>query len=299
LHINCTGQADNSLPTVILEAGIGDFSVEWSLVQPGVSKFARVCSYDRAGDGWSNMGPNPRTMHQLIYELHTLLINAGIKLPVVLVGHSYGGVLVRLYAFTYPAEVAGLVLVDAGASDPWRMLADGKLVRSSTLAKDRPVPSIKTSGPLRISDISSNALNQIKAGLPNAVTHANDAPRNKLPADAQQMRTWALGKVGHVAAAYNPFEHEELAELRAFQSRSQHPLGDMPLIVLTRGLPEDTSAEAKSMEDEHRKEQEILSTLSGKGKLIIATRSRHHIQLDEPELVIRSIREMLEAIRRK
>src|ERR1041384_6815725 len=107
LHLNCTGEARASQPTVILEAGKGDFSVEWSLVQPGVAKFARVCSYDRAGDGWSELGPYPRTFHQIVYELHTLLDKAGVKPPFVLVGQSYGGWLVRLYAFTYPAEVAG------------------------------------------------------------------------------------------------------------------------------------------------------------------------------------------------
>src|SRR4030095_2709756 len=106
LHLNCTGEARASQPTVILEAGLGDFSVEWSLVQPGVAKFARVCSYDRAGTGWSEMGPNPRTMRQIVFELHTLLEKAGVRPPYALVGHSYGGVLVRLYSITYPAEGA-------------------------------------------------------------------------------------------------------------------------------------------------------------------------------------------------
>src|SRR5262245_43652329 len=152
LHLNCTGEARASQPTVILEAGIGDFSVEWGLVQPGVAQFARVCSYDRAGDGWSDLGPHPRTMPQIVYELHTLVDKAGVKPPLVLVGHSYGGWLVRLYASTYPADVAGMVLVEAGADNPWRMLPDGKLVRSSELAKGQAIPAVKVSNPLRISD---------------------------------------------------------------------------------------------------------------------------------------------------
>src|SRR5262252_103363 len=85
LHINCTGEARASQPTVILEAGAGDFSVEWSLVQPGMARFARVCSYDRAGMGWSDLGPHPRTMHQIVYELHTLLDRGGVRPPYVLV----------------------------------------------------------------------------------------------------------------------------------------------------------------------------------------------------------------------
>jgi pimeloyl-ACP methyl ester carboxylesterase len=102
LHLNCKGEARASQPTVILESGIGDFSVEWGLVQPGVAKFARVCSYDRAGDGWSDLGPQPRTLRQIVYELHTLLDKAGVKPPLLLVGHSFGGLVVRLYAATYP-----------------------------------------------------------------------------------------------------------------------------------------------------------------------------------------------------
>jgi len=298
LHLNCTGDARPSQPTVILEAGKGDFSVEWSLVQPGVAKFARVCSYDRAGDGWSDLGPHPRTFHQIVYELHTLLDKAGVKPPFVLVGHSYGGWLVRLYASTYPAEVAGMVLVEAGADNPLRMLPDGKLVRSADLATGRPIPAVKTSGPLRVSDIPPGALSQMRAGLPEAVKTANDPPRDKLPAEAQRMRTWALGQLGHVAAAVNPFENEELAGLSAERVKSQYPLGDLPLIVLTRGMPEEKGPAGTTREAEHRRDHETIAAMSRKGKLVIATHSGHHIQLDEPQLVIKSIREVLEAVRK-
>src|SRR5262247_688470 len=145
LHLNCAGEARASQPTVILESGLGDFSVEWSLVQPGVAKFARVCSYDRAGDGWSELGPHPRTFRQIVYELHTLLDKAGVKPPLVLVGHSYGGWLTRLYVSTYPTDVAGMALVEAGADNPWRMLPDGKLARSADLVKGTPIPAVKVS----------------------------------------------------------------------------------------------------------------------------------------------------------
>src|SRR5215831_16413900 len=100
LHLNCSGQAKPSRATVILEAGAGDFSVDWSLVQPLVAPFARACSYDRAGAGWSDLGPRPRTMRQQVWELHALLEHAGEKPPFVLVGHSYGGWLARLSAET-------------------------------------------------------------------------------------------------------------------------------------------------------------------------------------------------------
>lgn len=298
LHLNCTGEARASQPTVILEAGSGDFSVEWSLVQPGVAKFARVCSYDRAGDGWSELGPHPRTMHQIVYELHTLLDKAGVKAPLVLVGHSYGGWLVRLYTATYPTEVAGMVLVEAGADDPLRMLTDGKLGHSSDLATGRPIPAVKTANPLRVSDIPPGALSQMKAGLSEAAVRANEPPRNKLPAEAQRMRTWALGQLGHVAAAVNPFENEELAGLRAERAKSQYPIGNMPLIVLTRGTAEENGPDGKALEEEHRRDHAAVAAMSRNGKLIIAAKSGHHIQLDQPELVIKAIQDVLAAVKK-
>jgi pimeloyl-ACP methyl ester carboxylesterase len=295
LHLYCTGEMRPAQPTVILESGVGDFSVEWGLVQPKVAAFARVCSYDRAGDGWSELGPHPRTFHQVAYELHTLLANAGVKPPFVLVGHSYGGLLVRQYQAMYPSEVAGLVLVDAGQDNPWRIAPDGKLVRATELATGRAVPDVKTSGPLRVSDLGPDLLRRMMAGTDELSKHANDPPRDLLPPDAQRMRTWTLAQLGHVAAGVNPFEIEELVLLHRDRLKSDHVLGDLPLIVLTRGIPEGTGPNTKSLEEDHRKDHEILASISRKGKLIVAEHSGHHIQLQEPELVAASIRQVLAA----
>jgi pimeloyl-ACP methyl ester carboxylesterase len=298
LHLNCTGESRAGRPTVILEPGIGAFSVEWSLVQPGVAKFARVCSYDRAGDGWSELGPHPRTLRQIVYEIHTLLDRAGEKPPFVLVGQSYGGWLARLYAYTYPAEAAGVVLVEAGVDNPWRFTANGKLVRSSDLVKEQPIPAVNIANPLRVSDIPPEALKQMRAGAQALAKRPNEPPRDKLPPDAQRMRAWALAQLGHIAAGVNPFEHEELAALRAEQARSKYPLVDKPLIVLTRGIPEEEGPEGKATEAEHRRDHAAMAELSRKGKLVIAARSGHHVQLDEPELVIQSIREVLGEVKK-
>lgn len=295
LHLNCTGEANPSQPTVILEAGVGDFSVEWSLVQPEVAKFARVCSYDRAGDGWSELGPHPRTFRQIVYELHTLLEKAGIKPPLVLVGHSYGGWLMRQYASTYPADVAGMVLVEAGADNPRRFSAEGKLVRSSDFVKNQEIPAIKTSGPLRIGDIPPEALKQMEAAARSLVAGANAAPRDKLPPSAQQMRTWALGQIGHVAAAVNPFEHEELAWLRAERTKKPYPLGDMPLMVITRGLADEKD---NALEEEHRRDHAAIAAMSRRGQLVVAEHSGHHVQLDQPDLVVEAIRQVATAPRK-
>ena len=109
LHLNCTGSGS---PTVVIESGLGDSSATWGWVQPEVAKTTRVCTYDRAGMGWSETSPQPRTAREFAKELHTLLAKANEPGPYVLVGHSLGGYTVRVYAHDYPAEVVGVVFVD-------------------------------------------------------------------------------------------------------------------------------------------------------------------------------------------
>ena len=110
LHINCVGEGS---PTVVLDAGTGEMSANWVLVQRQVSGTTRVCAYDRAGMGWSEMGPEPRDAKRITGELHALLEGAGIEDPYVLVGHSFGGLYVQTYAARYPEEVAGVGLVES------------------------------------------------------------------------------------------------------------------------------------------------------------------------------------------
>ena len=256
LHLNCTGEARASQPTIILEAGIGDFSVDWSLVQPAVARFARVCSYDRAGSAWSDLGPRPRTMHQIDSELHALLAKAGERPPYLLVGHSYGGALVRIYQSLYPTEVVGMVLVDAVSDNPVRLGPEGKVLRSADLVTGKPIPPVKTSDPLQESEIPARIVTLIESQTGALSAHANDPPRNKLPMDAQRMRTWTLAQLKHSA---------------------------------------DDGARGEA---DHRSEQATLATLSRSGKLVIATRSGHHIPIDEPEVVVTAIRDVLTAVRR-
>lgn len=109
LHLNCSGQGQ---PLVVLDAGLGDAGLVWQTVQEQAAAYGRICWYDRAGYGWSDPGPKPRTYQKAAEELHTLLRNAGEQGPFVLVGHSAGANTVRLYAAAYPEEVAGLVLIE-------------------------------------------------------------------------------------------------------------------------------------------------------------------------------------------
>ena len=110
LHLYCIGEGS---PTLILEAGFGAWSTDWAVVQPDLSGMTRTCSYDRAGLGWSDAGPAPRDPQRIAAELHTLLTNASIEGPYVLVGQSIGGKHIRMFTELYPDEVAGLIFVDA------------------------------------------------------------------------------------------------------------------------------------------------------------------------------------------
>ena len=121
MHIYCTGEGS---PTILLEAGAFSFSLQWYWVQQQLEPTNRVCSYDRAGNGWSEPGPAPRDAVQIAHELNVLLNEANVPGPYVLVGHSLGGVLVRVYAEQYPDEVLGLVLVDSAVPSTWPDMSD-------------------------------------------------------------------------------------------------------------------------------------------------------------------------------
>jgi pimeloyl-ACP methyl ester carboxylesterase len=138
LHIYCTGPQNSGNPTVILETMSGGSSVNWGWVQPEIAKTTRVCSYDRAGFGWSDPAPQPPSFQRTVSDLHTLLAKAGVSGPYVLVGHSKGGLIVRGFAADHPSETAGLVLLDASQPDQFsrhpEMLAENEaFLRQSRL----------------------------------------------------------------------------------------------------------------------------------------------------------------------
>ena len=146
LHLRCVGSAGRG-PTVILEAGGGGFSSGWSRVQDLLSPRVRSCAYDRAGSGWSEPGPAPRTMRQEVFELHALLEAAKEPGPFVLVGQSIGGLLVRLYAEQYGSDVAGMVLVDpTHESSVLYSVPAARWVRLREQATARSVPEPRREG---------------------------------------------------------------------------------------------------------------------------------------------------------
>ncbi len=268
LHISCIGQGS---PTVILDSGLGDSYLSWRKVQPQIARFTRVCSYDRAGLGYSDSSPRSRTSKDIAEELHTLLHSAGIPPPYILVGHSMGGYDVRLYASLYLSDVAGMVLVDA--SHPEQQKRFPPALNDLDASWVREQEFLEFAMPL---------------GLPRLLGFC--------------------GSDTEVRAAECNFRnvHESLAELKATsksaaQTATTGSLGKMPLAVLSQDpdtpqldLTEDLVKPANNAWQQMQNELAQLSTQSTHG---IAKNSGHYIQLDRPDLVIEAVRKVVDQAR--
>jgi pimeloyl-ACP methyl ester carboxylesterase len=269
LHIDCIGQGS---PIVILDSGLGDTYISWQKVQPQIAQFARVCSYDRAGLGYSNSSPRPRTSKVIAEELHALLHDAEILPPYVLVGHSMGGFDVRLYASLYRNEVAAMVLVDSSHPGQQKRLPPAVLDLDASWVRQQEF--LEFTMPL---------------GIPRLLGFCDS--------DSE------------VRAAECNFHsaREAVAELKsvsesATQTAATGPFGDMPLAVLSSDpehprpdLPEDL---VKPTNDAWQQMQEELLHLSTKGTRIVAKGSGHYIQIDRPEVVIEAVHNILDQAHR-
>ena len=297
LHLNASGRAK---PTVVLISGAGDFSFDWTLVQPEVSRFTSCVSYDRSGLAWSDLGPTPRTMRQDAFELHLLLQKARIKGPYILVGHSLGGLIARTHAALYPNDVAGIVLVDSTTEDT-TLSYQGKIVRVRDAAKTRPIPMMQTLAssppkPPTKSDLEQFEFNKQLFGEPKI-----GPPFDRLPASSQALRLWAL-RNPKLSAQTDDFWAEELQAMHESRAKNPYQLGDIPLVVLIGGksgeVPQGATDEQwMQLFEEKVKQKRELANLSKNSKVVIADKSGHHIQLDQPELVVGAIRQVVESVR--
>jgi pimeloyl-ACP methyl ester carboxylesterase len=275
MHLHCTGE-EGRAPTVVMDIGSGGSLLDWQLVQPSVAKFARVCSYDRGGAGWSDPGTQPRTSQKFVGELHALLNNAGVEGPYVLVGWSLGGNNAQLYASRYPDEVAGMVLVDPQFYD-YPSYLDPEL--EDALAEAYPSRGVSlwtkflaTIGVTRLPYTFGGQTDEYAA----ITTHA----KNTYEAMDETTSLPQSGK-----------------ERRA----AKVSLGDKPLMVLSAGardpLPGASQEQSDRFNEAWTKSGANLTGLSQNSEHIIAEDSTHAIPYDDPKLVIDAIRQVVEAAR--
>jgi pimeloyl-ACP methyl ester carboxylesterase len=286
LHLWCAGKGS---PTVVLSPGSGDFSFDWALVQPSVAKMTRVCSYDRAGEAWSDLGPTPRTQTQEAFDLRRALMKAHINGPYILVGHSAGGTLVRLFIADYPDDVVGMVLVDGSHEEDTGNI-NGKMTTAFALSKGRPITPPRTS--VTATDgLDDSAIKKIQAMIAkyDFMQPKIEPPYDKLPANVQQLQLWAVGQPKHWAATSNDYGGEEAERLYKIDHQAAHPLGAIPLIVLSQDMSQRTDEHAKI----HVRTQQAQALYSESGRQIVVTGAGHHIQLERPGIVIDAIKQVL------
>jgi len=221
LHINCVGQGS---PTVLLDAGLGEFSAHWVRVQREVSDTTRVCAYDRAGMGWSEMGPEPRDAKQISSELHTLLSKASIEGPYVLVGHSLGGLSMLTYTARYPEEVAGVTLVDS--STELDQFSHRPKARDSNEPQEQSLALVPRLAQFGVSLLARLGVVRLLSKLDPASPELPPQQRAQIDALTPSTR-----EVSTTAGEF-------LAPTQTRRLGSQGSLGNKPLAVVTAGTQE-------------------------------------------------------------
>jgi pimeloyl-ACP methyl ester carboxylesterase len=266
MHLDCRGEGS---PTVVMDAGLGGSSLDWNLVQAEIAGTTRVCTFDRAGMGWSDPSPLPRTPGHIADELHTLLTNADVPGPFVLVGHSLAGKNIRMFAAAHPDEVAGMVLVDARSE-----LVDTLTPKAEADAFGAALGLQGTVYSLARRFGLARAFGASLAGAPLLS-----------PAIAAEM---ALLQTQ--STAIDETTKEGLARAADDAALTSATLGSMPLVVI---------AAAASMAEipNWSTAQHEMAALSSQGSLVVAERSGHAVQIEQPDIVIDGIGQVLAEVR--
>jgi pimeloyl-ACP methyl ester carboxylesterase len=277
LHVHCTGSGK---PAVVVENGGAAFSFDWELVQREVEKFTRICTYDRAGYAWSDAGSEFDTFEQAAQDLHLLLEKSGIPGPYVLVGHSLGGMLVRYYQSKYPADVAGMVLVDSSHEESLQHVGP-RVVR---------IPEL-TAKQFQLL-IDEGKVDRPKNPEPDVVPSNIFPPYDKLPAQFQDLHLWALRRVLPLIKNWGLNLHLDLSRLHQLRITRLHPVGNIPLAVLTALQFDVVQAPGMTVEqarEDHLRLQNDLARLSTNSKQIMVSGSGHEIYLYKPNVVVSCI----------
>jgi pimeloyl-ACP methyl ester carboxylesterase len=294
LNLYCMGSGS---PAVVFDSGWEDWAPSWSIVQPQISRWTRACSYDRAGAGFSDPGAMPRTSVRIAQELHSALHHAGITGPYILVGHAFGGDNVRTFADLFMSEVAGMVLVDADATDlePKAMQDDDRKGRGAIIAQLRscrdavaerkPLPKLSS----RPGTPQRTCAQQFFRGIPDA-------------AWSPELNARLLELANTKVAMYDAYisEMEEMERDEDYLEQHRRTFGSRPIRVLTSGNHGVGHLETKPADTpEHLKYEQATTQaqtrwleLSSNAKQTFAHHSSEYIQFDEPQTVIHAVREV-------
>jgi len=269
MHIYCVGDGS---PTVILETLSGGTSSYWGWVQPGVAKGTRVCIYDRAGRGWSEPDPEPQSLARTVRNLHTLLVNANIEGPYVLVGHSIGGIYVRQFAAAYQDEVVGMVLVDAANPYQFDRYPEMQKENESYLKIAKYIPTLARLG-----------IGHLFFALGGEIDFAD----MKEPQKSEIKATWS-------SPEYFKSQYAETVAGENIFADGQKlgGLGNMPLIVLTQG-----NATTSSNWIELQNELAELSTDSLHSTVDGATHASLAFSPEHAQVVSAAILQVVEVVR--
>jgi len=265
MHLDCHGEG---APTVVMDAGLGGSSLDWSLVQGDLAQTVQVCTYDRAGMGWSESRPGPRSPAHLADELHLLLNEAGLRGPFVLVAHSLAGKTARMFASAHPEDVAGMILVDARSE-----LVDALTSKSEAGAFDS---AVEMQGVVYSVARYVGVARAFGAGLVGAPLLS--------PSIATQMAILMTQ-----APAIDETTREGKARSADDAELAGATLGSMPLVVIASGA---SMAEIPNWPSA----QQRLAALSTQGSLIVADHAGHAVQLDAPGIVIDGVKQVLESV---
>jgi pimeloyl-ACP methyl ester carboxylesterase len=293
LHLRCDGEG---MPAVIFDAALGASSLSWSLVQPDVARITRACVYDRAGFGWSDAGPMPRTAGRIADELYALLRRADIPPPYVLVGHSFGGLVMRLFTARHGREVAGLVLIEPAIPEEWaepsleqraliqrgtRLCGFGATAARHGLARAvAGLVRIGALGPARaiVKAVSRGGLRREDEGIL--------APIWKLPPDVRGVlgRMWTQPKFFEALGSQIENVCISAAEVTRETALSH---SEIPLVVVSSAAAKESRLQADA----------ALARSSTRGRHLLAEDSGHWVPLDAPTVVIEAVVGLIQDLR--
>jgi pimeloyl-ACP methyl ester carboxylesterase len=286
LNLYCRGTGS---PAVIFDSGLNDSSIAWALVQPQISKTHTTCSYDRAGLGFSDAANHRGTAADDVEDIHKALQVIHVKPPYVVVGHSAGGMAVRVFADRYRDEVVGMVIVDGSHED---QSARSKAIASrdaqahwdDDLEDTTCVDAAKTGEIPKNSPVYTRCVGEPDARMSQAINDAQMAYGAKL--------TYQTA----VAAEYHAFYGASADQARA----TRRDFGDMPLIVLTQSPQPPRHGRTQAEQDKRtvllERMHNEMADMSRRGVNEIVPRSGHLIPYDRPEIVVDAIRQVLDMV---